>query len=154
MKPPWSPWLASWRRRTAVHGRCLEAAREGAALFPELRVAAGYALTIEPEAVVAIHQGLRDLWSAPGLGGGTHAWLVAPDGRIVDPTERQFGRVVHYVEVPGAAEAAVVDGRLSARSCSCRWPTYAWAPKCPHRDLAHHAAADLGVLRAVSTEAA
>ena len=53
------------------YGKCHQAARIMQEAFPELRIVVGY--------VTAGSWGERD-----------HAWLVAPDGSIVDPTAQQF----------------------------------------------------------------
>jgi len=80
MKHLYRVWIQEYEARCgALLGRCAKATGEMVCVFPELRRASGYALT---------------LW-----GRRAHWWCVAPDGEIIDPTENQFPLpVAEYIE--------------------------------------------------------
>lgn len=63
----YAAWISGYvLRRKSLRGMCLSAAREMIEHFPELRLARGF------------------------FCGGEHAWCVAPDGSVVDPTRAQY----------------------------------------------------------------
>lgn len=82
MNPSYAEWIAAYVARQPegfVRGKCKEAAKEMAAAFPELRVAAGFVYCT---------------W-----GRDEHFWCVTSDGELVDPTESQFQAVFNYEEL-------------------------------------------------------
>jgi hypothetical protein len=61
------------------YGQCKILTKKMAAEFPELRIAVGF---------------FHCIWGAR-----QHAWLVAPDGSVVDPTRAQFPGSGEYEEL-------------------------------------------------------
>lgn len=85
--PRYSEWIAS-NVTGSGYGQCAEVTLAMAAAFPELRRVRGH-------------------YYCFAWGERTHWWLVAPDGRIVDPTAGQFpsaGRGEYVPWVEGAEE--------------------------------------------------
>lgn len=111
MTPEQAAWAETWRERNATRyansekrslvGLCGKAALEMKSVFPELRVASGFAVD-------------KNGW------GHEHWWLVAPDGSVVDPTASQFdvnGGVESYEEYDYRKHGPVRVGRCM----NCGW---------------------------------
>jgi hypothetical protein len=99
MSTDYRDWIAENVKGTG-YGDCAEATEAMQLTFPELRRVRGF-----------YHD---HLW-----GERQHWWLVAPDGRIVDPTAEQFPS-------KGTGEYVEYDGRPlpTGRCANCGGPVY------------------------------
>lgn len=116
-----APWLTDvqrWlkMRPRQVQGCCFLASESLAAAHPELRVVHGAAGNRPLEYWLSGRVFTRgDTFTS-------HAWCVAPDGSIVDPTAHQYGRkrkIWRYPLRNGWRWASVDEGRLCPR-CRAR----------------------------------
>ena len=99
MNAPWTEKLKDWqaRRPRDVMGKCFYASDLFAAEYPELRVVHGIGSSHPIEQVYPEVE--RDeYWRNRKLHVTIHAWCVAPDGMVVDPTGHQYkrGKVYRY----------------------------------------------------------
>lgn len=93
-KAQYARWIETYvqAHNCYVRGLCVSAVKEMIAAFPELKPDLGF------------------------VGWGEHAWCVAPDGEIVDPTASQFA-IQPPVYVPWTPGTSVSAGRCGNPNC-------------------------------------
>jgi hypothetical protein len=92
---PYQRWIAATVRGN-LRGRCAAWTRRMQQTFPELRRVGGIVAPADrsPREGVALVQ--------------QHWWLLTPAGQVVDPTARQFGWPLVYVEFGDEAALAAL----------------------------------------------
>lgn len=84
--------LAHYPTQESAYGHCANAVKDMAAAFPELHPVRGH-------------------YYCMAWGERAHWWLIAPDGRIVDPTAMQFPSCGHGVYEPWSEGAEEPSGK-------------------------------------------
>jgi hypothetical protein len=90
MTDPYAAWIAVTVRGN-LRGRCAAWTRQMQRVFPELRRVGGFIAPAD-----------RPPWAGAHLV-HWHWWLLTPAEQVVDPTARQFGGPLVYIEVEDLA---------------------------------------------------